>query len=372
MKKLVTKMIKEGKFGLSEAVILLVLSNIARIFLPYPRFLAELGGPAAWMTPIGGLAVALAGVYLMTLVLNKSPDKTIIEITEEALGPVAGIAVNIVVVSFFISVSMLFTREFSEALIVSALPNTPISAITLIYLSVGILGSYLGIEAMARAARLTSPYIFGGIVILLISLSPQWNFNNLFPFFGTGPVQVFGLGAFSTAALTEIILAAVLVQAMGGPGKFGKIGYRSMLLAFLLLSGLLAATVLTIGRDYTMESTLPFYSVTRNIFLGRFFQRVEAVFVIIWSIIGGLKIALTLYGASVSLARTLKLPDYRPLIWPFGLVIFILSLLPPDMPTAVKLDSDFLRPFSLIPNYLLPLLIIAAYWLKRRAGRADS
>jgi hypothetical protein len=54
MKWLVIKMIKEGKFGLSEAIILLILSNIARIFLPYPRFLAELGGPAAWMTPLAG------------------------------------------------------------------------------------------------------------------------------------------------------------------------------------------------------------------------------------------------------------------------------------------------------------------------------
>lgn len=365
-------MIKEGKFGPSEAIILLAVSNIARIFLPYPRFLIELGGPAAWMTPIGGLAAALAGVYLMSLVLKNSPDKTIIEITEEAFGPVVGIALNLVIITFLLSVSMIFTREFSEALIVSALPETPISIITATYLAVGILGAYLGIEAMARASRLTAPYIFGGIAILLISLSPQWNIHNLFPVFGTGPYQVFGLGTYSTSAVTEIILAAVLIQAMGGADKFSKIGYRSMLIAFLLLSGLLATIVLTLGRDYAMESTLPFYSVSRNIYLGIFFQRVEAVFVIIWSIIGGIKIALTLYGASVSLARTLKLPDYRPLIWPLGLVVFIFSLLPPDMASAVKLDSDFLRPFALIPNYLLPLLIIAAYWLKRRVGRAGS
>lgn len=366
------EMINEGKFGPSEAIILLAVSNIARVFLPYPRFLMELGGPAAWMAPVGGLVIALVGVYVMSLVLKNKPDKTIIEITEDAFGPVAGTAANLVTISFFLSVSMTFTREFSEALIVSALPETPISVISLTYLAVGILGAYLGIEAMARAARLTAPYVFGGIAVLLISLSPQWNIHNLFPLFGNGLYQVFGLGSFSTAALTEIILAAVLVQAMGGPDKFGMIGYKSMSIAFLLLSGLLAAIVLTLGRDYAMESTLPFYSVSRNIYLGIFFQRVEALFVIIWSIIGGIKIALTLYGAAVSLARTLKLPDYRPLIWPLGLIIFITSLLPPDMPSAVKLDSDFLRPFAMLPNYLLPLLIVAVYWLKRRSGRAGS
>lgn len=365
-------MVKEGTFGPAEAIILLAVSNIARVFLPYPRYLVEIGGSAAWMTPIGGLFVTLAGVYLMSLVLNKKPDHTIIEITEEAFGPFLGIALNIVIVSFFMAVSAIFTREFSEALIIAALPETPISVIITTYLAVGLLGAYLGIEAMARTARLTYIYIFAGLTILILALTPQWNVNNFFPILGDTPFNVFGLGTISTSALTEIILGAVLVQAMGGAKKFGGIGYRSMLIAFALLMALLVAIVLTLGSNPAMEATLPFYRISRSIYLGRFFQRVEAVFVIIWSLVGGIKIALTLYAAAVSLARTLKLPDYRPLIWPLGLAIFVLSLLPPDMLTAVKLDTDLLRPFALIPNYLLPVLIIAAYWLKGRAGRGGN
>jgi len=57
-------MVKEGTFGPAEAIILLAVSNIARVFLPYPRYLVEIGGAAAWMTPIGGLFVALALEYL--------------------------------------------------------------------------------------------------------------------------------------------------------------------------------------------------------------------------------------------------------------------------------------------------------------------
>lgn len=363
------KMIKEGKFGLAEAIILLAVSNIARIFLPYPRYLVELGGSAAWMTPIGGLLVALAGVYLMSLVLNKNPNHTIIEINEKVFGPFMGIVINIVIVFFFLTVSALFAREFSEALIIAALPETPISVIMTAYLAVGLLGAYLGIEALARTARLSYIYIFVGLTILIAALTPKWNLNNFFPIFGDSPMNVFGLGTLSTAALTEIILGGVLVQAMGGAKKFSVIGYRSMLIAFTLLMVLLVAIVLTLGRDHAMEAALPFYRISRSIYLGRFFQRVEAVFVIIWSLVGGIKIALTLYAAAVSLARTLKLPDYRPLIWPLGLGIFIMGLLPLDMFTAVMLDSDFLRPFSIFPNYVLPVLIIAAYWLKGRAGR---
>ena len=365
-------MVKEGTVGPAEAIILLAISSMARIFQPYPRSLVETCGSAAWMAPLGGLAVALTGVFVLSLVLKKSPGNTIIEITEQACGPVIGIVLNLVTVVFFMSVCSLFIREFSEALIIAALPNTPLSVISTSYIIVGLLGAYLGIEALARTARLTYLYILGGIAVLLLALLPQWNVNDLFPLLGMGPLNVFGLGTYSTAAVTEVIFAAVLVQAFGGTEKFGKIGARSMLIGFVFLMALMATMVMTLGRNASMEATLPFYNLSRDIYLGRFFQRVEALFVIIWSLIGGLKIALTLYGASVALARTLKLPDYRPLIWPLGLSIFITSLLPLDMPAAIKLDMNFLRPLALVPNYLIPPLVLAAWWFKGRGRRAGS
>ncbi|NLI11780.1 MAG: endospore germination permease, partial [Peptococcaceae bacterium] len=325
-----------------------------------------------WLAPLGGLAVALTGVYVLSLVLKKRPGSTIIEITEQACGPVIGIALNLVTVVFFMFVCSLFIREFSEALIIAALPSTPLSVISSSYLIVGLLGAHLGIEALARTARLTYIYIMGGMAVLLLALIPQWNINDLFPLLGMGPLNVFGLGTYSTAAVTEIIFAAVIVQTFGGAENFGRIGSRSMLIGFIFLMALMATTVMTLGRNASSEATLPFYNLSRDIYLGRFFQRVEALFVIIWSIVGGLKIAMTLYGASVALARTLKLPDYRPLIWPLGLAVFVTSLLPPDLPLAIKLDMEFLRPLALLPNYLIPPLILAAWWYKGRGKRAGG
>lgn len=362
---------KMGSFGPAEAIILLAISNIARIFLPYPRLLTEIGASAAWMTPLGGLVVALAGFYLMYLVLTKNPGQTIIEITEQFFGPVAGTLLNLVTVGFFIAVGSLFAREFSEALIIAALPRLPISVISIAYLGMGMLGAYLGLEALARTARLAYPYVFGGILLLLLALAPQWDTSNLFPVFGNGPLQVFGLGTLSTASVTEIIFAAVIIQSMGGIERFRLVGYHSMLLAFGVLIAVFLVINLTFHWETMAENTLPFYRLARNIYLGRFFQRVESVFVIIWSVVAFIKIAVTLYGAAVALTRTLKLPDYRPLLWPIIAIMFMMSLLPPDLPTAVKLDADWLRPFALVTNYLLPLLLLVAYRL-RRGSREKS
>ncbi|NLJ77533.1 MAG: endospore germination permease [Peptococcaceae bacterium] len=366
------RMIREGKFGPAEAVILLAASNVARVFLPYPGLLIEMAGPAAWMTPIGGFVLALIGIYVMSLVLKKNPDNTIIETTEDAFGPVLGITFNLITTIFLMSVCFLFIREFSEALIISALPQTPISVIAIGFLAIGLLGAYLGVEAIARSTRLNFIFIFGGILFLLVALVPQFDFDNLFPILGNGLGPVFGHGSISTAAVTETILAAVLIHSIGGADKYMRINFFAALIAFTVLSVLLAVTVMTLGKELASETTLPFYRVSRVIFLGRFFQRIEAIFIIIWSMVGALKIALTLYGASVSLARTLKLPDYRPLIWPLGAIILIFSFLPSDLPSTIRIDNNFLRVFAHLPNFLLPLLLLAAYWLKRRLHRAEN
>jgi len=365
-------MIKEGTFGPAEAIVLLALSSLSRGFLSYPRSLVEIAGPAAWMTPLGGLAVALVGVYLISLVFKRNPGYTIIETTEQAFGPFIGTALNVlIVVSAFEMVGALFLREFSEAMLTTTLRFAPISIIDFSFLTMGLLGAYLGIEALARTARLIYLYVLAGLLITVLSLIPFWNFYNLLPLLGKGVSRDFLHGTYATAGIAEVILAAVIVQAMGGVKNFARIGYISMLISFGILIVLLVTLVLTYNWPISEEFTLPFLRLYRTIYLGRFFQRPEAVFILIWSVVGALKISLMLYGAAVSLARSLKLPEYRPLIWPLGLVMYIIGLLPLDMPAAVNLDV-YLRGFVLIPDYLLPLLILAAYWLKGRGKCAGS
>ncbi len=359
-------MLREGKFGLAEMVVLLAMSNMARIFMTYPRSLVEVAGPAAWLTPLPGLALALLGVYFFWLLLKPHPDKTIVEITESALGPVIGTFINVIYVIFFLAVGITFSRIFSEAMLVSILPRTPISVVNTGFIVTAMLGSYLGVEALARSARLTYPFVLGGIIILLVSLYPFYDMSFLFPILGKGPYQVFVQGGLATGVVSEVLIAAVIVHCFASRDIFPAAVSRAMLMGFTYLFILELAMIMDVNWRASTENTLPFYQLTRDIYLGRFFQRVEAIFVIIWGFIGMLKISITLYAASAGLARTLKLPYYRPLIWPLGLIVFIASLLPPDLPTTAVIDSEYLRVYSWLPTLILPLVVLAVDRFKRR------
>jgi spore germination protein (amino acid permease) len=363
---------EQGKFGVAEAVVLLTVSNMARIFLTFPSYLVDAAGPAAWLSSLAGLALALLQVWLFYLILKPHPRENIMDITTGALGRFAGPAVNVIFAAFFIIVGAMFMRIVSEALLVSALPYTPISVVSTGYIATAVLGAYLGLEALARSVRVTYPFVVGGIAFLLLSLAPTWDASMLFPLLGTGPAGVFLKGGLLSGAVAEILLAAVIVRSFHGPEMFRRVTARAMLMGFAYLTLLELVLIMTIGWNTARESTLPFYLLSRSISLGRFFQRVESIFIIIWGFIGMVKLALSLYAAAAILTRTLKLPDYRPLIWPLALVTFVAGLLPPDLPTAVKIESLYLRQFIWLPTLALPAVVLAADRLRMRGGQNEG
>ncbi|MFZ5595593.1 MAG: GerAB/ArcD/ProY family transporter [Bacillota bacterium] len=347
----------QGKFGDSEAIVLLALSNMSRIFLTFPRSMVEQCGPAAWISSIIGFIIALAQVYLFYLILKPHPGENIVDVTEKALGKIAGSAVNLIYAVFFITVAAMNTREFSEALLVSVLPRTPISIVITSLTLLGILGAHIGLESMARSARLTYPFVLAGIAILLLSLSPQWDITRLFPILGTGPVEIVNSGI-KAAFVIEILFSGIIVNSIHGPDMFGKVSSRAMLIGFASLTVLLLTMLMTENWIMSQEMTLPFYTLSRLVYLGRFFQRIEAIFVIIWGFIGILKVAVTLYAAAVILAKTLKVPYYKPLLWPLALLTYVASLIPPDMPTSILIESKYISIYGWIPTAIMPLLVL--------------
>lgn len=356
----------KNKFGLGEAVTLLAVSSLARVFTNSPSDLVAYVGPAAWMSPIVGFAIVMVQVYLLWILLKPHKDKNLIEITEDVMGPYVGVVFNLAIVAVLVCVNFLYVRIFSEAMLIATLPQTPVSVVGAAFVICAIWGSYLGLEALARSVKLVYPLIFGGILILMLSLIPEYKINNLYPIFGNGVDHILLSGGLGSSVVAEGLLAAILIKSLASRKLFPKATTRAMIIGFATLFIMELVLLLSIHWRTVSEFVLPFYSLSRSIYLGRFFQRVESIFVIIWTFIALVKIALLLYASVVALAGTLKIKNYRPLIWPVAIITFMLSLLPPDFSATVQYNTSYLRRFFWFFALGLPLIVLVVDRLKRR------
>lgn len=361
--------IREGHIGYREGIALLAITLSSKVFLTCPRNLISEGQTAGWLVSLAHLLVALVAVLPGLVLLKKYPDRTLIEIAEESGGAVTGILVSLLMFFFFVFTVIIILRQFTETVIVALLPTTPISIITLFFLLGMVYPCYQGIESLSRGAWLLMPYLLIGLFGVLALVLPKANVDYILPFWGAGLPHVLKAGALKSSMLGEILLVTLLNPYLRDRQKLTPVVIGSLVIYGVLFT----LTVLIYQMVFPFPSATslgpyPLYNMARLVYFGRFLQRVEAIFVFIWVFSLLVAMSAIFYGASVSLARGLKLPVYRPLLFPVAVLVYSLNFLVPNFPSAAWLDAEVLHNYGWTIAFGLPALVWLLSRVKDKGG----
>jgi hypothetical protein len=194
----------------------------------------------------------------------------------------------------------------------------------------------------------------------------------LFPLWGPGLTQIIKAGAIKSSMTGEILLVSIF-----NPYLRERKQIKTVVIGSLIIYGILFTLTMAIYEmvfPYPSAVTLlpyPLYMLARIIYYGRFLQRVEAIFIFIWVFSLLVTISSLFYGATLSLARGLKLPVYQPLLFPLAILVYSVNFLIPNFPAGAWLDSHVLHNYSFIVAFGLPALVwlMVKIWNKRVVSR---
>lgn len=340
----------------------------AKAVLPFPAIAVRLGQSAAWLLLllIGAGAAALS--LLTARLLERHPGRGLSRLAEDLAGPVAGTALNLVLLAWLLSELALVMRLFTETFITAILPNTPPSVVGGVILAMVLYAAHAGLEPVSRTNLILVPLIAIAFVAVLLANANNWKWDWLFPLWGPGPaaltstaVQFLGYGG-------EIVLIAVHGYALRDPGLFRRAALPGLGLAFAALAATMAVLVMCFGVVAAELQPFPMYSLARLVYLGRFFQRSEAVFVLFWALTAMSYLALVLHGAAVTAGGMLAVPHYRPLLFPLGLVAYAFSLLPRNFHEAMLWNQQLHQVAALVAFGIPAVLLVLS--LARGSVRA--
>ena len=360
--------LKEGTITSHGLFNVLTILLITKLFLGVPRTLAEEGGSAAWLLVLTSAAIAAFGILILTKLIKRFPGKNLVQIAEILWGSPGRILTCLILSLFFTAIATAAVREFAETMLTTVLPRTPISIVISIFVITMLLGAYNGIEVITRSSTLLLPFILAGIISLLLLSSNFINFSNLFPLLGTGLGQILYHSPGKSSIYTDIIFAGLITANISDRDKIPVTIWKAFIfsVALTILIELFYLAVLRLSAAEKLY--IPLYQLARIIYLGRFVQRIEAIYILIWFFTEALNLTLALYAAVVSLSWGFKIPIYQPLLFPWCLLIFSTSLIPADMVTAVALDIRVLREYSAIFIWGLPMALLATALLRRKGG----
>ncbi|MCX7746513.1 MAG: spore germination protein [Clostridia bacterium] len=361
-------MLKEGKIGIQEAICLVTIAICNKIFFTTPGFFTRIVGNAGWYMTFISLASALMFFTFIYLLLKRFPGKNIVEVYDAALGRGIGFLFSFALMVSFLAASSFLTREFVDVMKVYVFPETPPSFLIGVMILAAAISAFLGLETIARTAKLGAYFaLFGYFLVLLLS-SQYFRFAHLFPILGYGLDKTVTTGIMRGSAYAEVVILAVFSGSLQGIKHIKKAGYISLLLSgFILSFGILCFTLI-FGYTGTQEITAPMYIVARIIKYGSFFQRLEPLFLFLWIITTIIYVSILFYSTVSIYCKTFRLQDARPVILPMAVLTFTTAIFPKDFSSVVSQYVQGLRTYSNVTFYILPFIALIAAVLRKKKG----
>ncbi|MGE5474144.1 MAG: GerAB/ArcD/ProY family transporter [Ignavibacteriales bacterium] len=363
------KNITFGKWG---AICLLVNMINMQIFISFPRLITETGGTASWIISIYLMLLALIGFWLMSKLFRKFPGKDLLDIGQEVGGKVLYILIGLYfgIAGFLIEAITL--REFAETLKVVSFVATPLSFILIFIIFAFIFSAFFGVEPIIRILSIGVPIIAVLYLVILLALTPRFQVSNLLPIMGNGAYKVFGEGIFRLSFYSGLTILFFLPPFIKSFKKFKSSVYTAIIFSGIFMTAGTLTYIAIIPFPSSLEPTVPIYNLARLIHYGKFFQRVEPLFLIMWSFAAYMYFSSGLFFAIYSLKKALSLPYLRPLIIPCSIIIFNLAFLPKSFMSAVEIENTLTRTYSFIPIFGIPILLLIIASIRRKGVQKET
>ncbi len=356
--------IKEGYIDQYELWGLLVNLIGINALLGLPRVLTQDAFSAGWLEVIISGLAGMVGFYIIYRLLRLFPGRDLIEISRMVWGNWLGSLVGLCFIIYFLVLNFITLRLFAEAILSTALPQTPISVVIALFLIGALMAAYFGLEVIGRANWLLQPFLFFVFLVITSGLLNQINFNTLFPILGPGIIPLFKTSLLRSAFFGQILAIGFIAPYIRKPPTIAKAGVAAIS-SVVIVFAWLQMVYTGFFRVSTGEKILtPFYQMAREINFGRFFQRIESVFIFIYYFSGVLFYAITLYLVASGLARLCRVPIYQPLLFPLVIIVFTLALIPPSATSMSMIWAEYFFKWSWAVAFGLPALILVTAYLR--------
>lgn len=353
-------MLEKGKISKYQFFVLVILFVFGPAILFQASLLSVAAKQDAWISAVFGVGVGVVLVWLYTIIGSRFPEKNLFEYSELILGKWLGKIVSLLFFFFFFNLAGHILRNIGDFVTNQIMPDTPIQSIMIIFLSIVIMGTRLGLEPIARIGEILFPWVILFFIIILVALPPQFEAAKIKPIFEEGIKPIL---KGSTSVIAFPYLESVILLMLYPCVKNTK-GAKNVFLAGALLGGLVLIiitvySILVLGPDFTARHFYPTYALAKQINIANFFQRVEAIVAGMWFISIYFKLTICFYASSLGLAQILNLKEYKPLTLPLGMILIVLSIIvSPNLIEFQTFLSKYSFPYDLTFGLFLPVLIL--------------
>ncbi|MBO1515441.1 GerAB/ArcD/ProY family transporter [Metabacillus bambusae] len=362
-------MLDKGKISVRQFMVLVILFTIGSGILVLPSLLAAELNQNAWIVPLLGIGVGTLIIMLYNALAGFFPNMSLVEMVEHTFGKWLGLFISFTIVLFLFHNASALLIYIANFMTTQWMPETPIEFIIILFFSVVMMGTWLGLEVIARSAEIFIFWFLFLFFFLVIFISPQIEWKNVEPVFesGTKPIMLSILHFWSFTFIPFVALLMIFPARVNQLKKGRKAFLIGACIGGIILFIMVILCILVLGPDHTARYLYPSYVLAQKINVGKFVQRIEVIIAIMWILSVFIKMTIYFYGSVIGFAQMLKLESYRFLILPFGMIMIPATLvMHPDVIYLQTFDTEIWPMYGSTFGLLLPLILLTVTFVRKR------
>jgi spore germination protein KB len=360
--------LEKSRLSSAQLSILGMLVLIGDMALVYPTTMASGTQQDAWIAGLVGIAFGLIVVKILLITSNIDPEKTLIELSLEVFGKWIGGLVGISYLIFFLLAGSTYLKEIEDFLTTQIYENTPggvIRGMAIILLAYGL---RKGIDTLGRASQIMYPFFVLFLVCLVVLLFPEMDIKRIYPILDT-PAPAFWetvlFGVFYPFG--EMCVFLMVLPYVKKQKKTERDFLFMITMGAIGLNIILFLSLTVLGPYMSEHQFYSTYILARQINIGNFLQRLEALVATTWVISSYFKTVLYYYAFILGFAQLFKLNSYKHLIIPVSFLLYGLSeIISPNIIFLLKSIPKSWVDWDITHGLFFPLMLILVSKIRKR------
>lgn len=361
------------KIGKFEAASIMIMVTITQIVLNLPSCIIINTGSSAWLNVLYVSVIAILFCLFICKLFKPFSNSDIVDISEFLGGKVLKFIIGFLYIVFFIFLTSVVIRYFASSLKLIYFENSPLVFLLLLFLIPAIVVARIGIKAMSKVNLIITIILSFSLLIILFSTSKDFILEQIYPIMGFGVDKTFLSGISNIFAFSSFAYLYFLIPMLNNPDEFKKIAISSTIISAIYLFLSVICLLMVFPFISFTDEMLSVYLLTRIIEFGKFFQRVDAIFIFIWILSTLSFLAFTTHIISNIFKKITNISDNREMIYCITNIIFALALVYKNIAVLKYMQNIVFKYSTIILVFIISLIILifANLKLKRRNSNAN-
>ncbi len=326
-----------------------------------------------WLTLLAAAIAIIPILLIYARLTSLFPGKSITEILFGTFGKLFGWIVTFIFFIYCFQHCVLILTSFIDMVSIIALQKTPKIITGLIIMILCAYTTRKNINVLSRGSLFLFVFIISIIIITTVLLVDKLDFANLMPMLSidSGTFISSALHFFSFPFAESIVLLSI-VGFLSKETKMYRVFMIGLAITVVLLLISILRNLLTLGPTTYSELYSPSNIAVSVINIGDFFQRIEALIESTLIFCVFVKICICLYASCVSAAKLFGVSDHNSLVYPFSLLITVLSVIVFTSSIDIEYYTNHFYIWQLPVQVGLPIILWITAEIRNRICKAKG